>query len=170
MTQYLLATQTRAEAFDTVVEAERVIRRLLAAGISRKQLAVICPAKFKDHFRLKAPQANAPKTDAASAIAMGGAVGATLGGLALAATFLNGSVAGGLAVDVFIGGGAIAGGFSYLIVSKGDEQEADDVNKQAIKRGQILVGVEVQPEDSAGQLADVEHILNAARSISPLSM
>jgi hypothetical protein len=165
MTQNLLATQTRAAAFDTVAQADRVIRRLLAAGFSRKQLAVICPAKFKDHFRLKVPQADTPTADAGSAIAVGGAVGATLGGLALAATVLTGGVAGAIAAGVFIGGGAIAGGFSYLIASKGYEQESDDVNKQAVERGQILVGVEVQTEDGAGQLADAEHILDAARSI-----
>ena len=60
MTQQLLATQTRAGAFDTVAQADRAIRRLLAAGFSKDQLAVICPAKFKDHFLPEAPQAEAP--------------------------------------------------------------------------------------------------------------
>ena len=63
---------------------------------------------------------------------------------------------------VLIGGGAIAGGFSNLIVSKGYEQEADDYYKQAIERGQIVVGVDVQSEDGAGQLAEAQRILDEA--------
>jgi hypothetical protein len=162
MTQPVIAGQTRAGAFDTVAQADRAIRRLLAAGFSKDQLAVICPAKFKDHFLPAAPQAEAPNADPASAIAMGGALGATLGGLALAATVFTGGVAGVMAAGVLIGGGAIAGGFSNLIVSNGYEQEADDHCKQAIERGQIVVGVEVLGEDGAGRLAEAQRILDDA--------
>ena len=154
MTQQLIATQTRAGAFDTVAQADRAIRNLLAAGFSKDQLAVICPAKFKDHFLPAAPQAEAPTADAGGTLAVGGAMGATLGGLALAATVITGGVAGVMTAVVLIGGGAFAGGFSNLIVSKGYEQEADDHYKQAIERGQIVVGVEVHGEDHIGQLAE----------------
>jgi len=164
MTQLLSAPQTRAGAFDTLAQADRAISRLLAAGISKDQLLVICPAKFTDHFSPEVPQAEAPSGEPGNAIALGGAVGATLGGLALAATIVTGGAAGMLAAGVLIGGGAIAGGFSNLIVSKGYEQEADDGYKQAVERGQIVVGVEVQGEDGAGQLADAERILDEAGS------
>jgi hypothetical protein len=162
MTQQVIAAQTCVAAFDTVAQADRAIRRLLAAGLSKDQLAVICPAKFKDHFRPEVPQAEAPTADAGGAIAMGGALGATLGGLALAATVITGGVAGVMAAGVLIGGGAIAGGFGNLIVAKGYEQEADDYYKQAIERGQIVVGVEVHGDDGAGQLAEARRILDAA--------
>lgn len=167
MSQQVMATQIRAGAFDTVSEADRAIRRLLAAGFSEDQLAVICPARFKDHFLADVPQAEAPAAGAGSAMAMGGAMGATLGGLALAATVVTGGVAGivagVMAGAVLIGGGAIAGGFSNLIVAKGYEQEADDSYKQAIERGQIVVGVEVQDgEDGAAQLAEGQRILDEA--------
>jgi hypothetical protein len=162
MTQQAMATQTRAGAFDTVAQADRAIRRLLAAGFSQDQLAVICPAKFKDHFRPEAPQAESPTADPGSAIAMGGAVGATLGGLALAATVLTGGVAGVMAAAVLIGGGAIAGGFGNLIVSKGYEHESDDGYKQAIERGQIVVGALVNGEDGTAQLAEAQRILDEA--------
>ena len=169
MVQHLIATQTRAGAFDTVAQADRAIRRLLATGFSKDQLAVICPAKFKDHFLPEAPQAEAPTADAGGAIAMGGTLGATLGGLALAATVITGGVAGVMGAVVLIGGGAIAGGFGNLIVSKGYEQEADDDYKQAIERGQIVVGVEVQGEDGAGQLAEAQRILDEAGAKQLLS-
>ena len=90
MTQQLIATQTRAGAFDTVAKADRAIRWLLASGFSKDQLAVVCPARFKDHFHPAVPQAEA--AEAGSAIVRGGAVGATLGGLALAATAITGGV------------------------------------------------------------------------------
>ena len=160
MTQQLRATQTRAGAFDTVALADRAIRRLLAAGFCQDQLAVICPAKFKDHFLSEASHAEAPAASATHALGMGAALGATLGGLALAATVLTGGVAGMVAAGVYIGGGAIAGGFSDLIVSKGYEQEADDHYKQAIARGQIVVGVELHGEDISGRLAEAQRILD----------
>jgi hypothetical protein len=54
-------------------------------------------------------------------------------------------------------------------VSKGYEQEADDHYKQAIERGQIVVGVEVHGEDGAGQLAEAQRILEeaCAKQLSP---
>ena len=162
MTQQLITSQTRTGAFDTVAQADQAIRRLLATGYSKAQLAVICPAKFKDHFHPAAPQAEAPAADAGGAIAMGGAVGATLGGLVLAATVITGGAAGMIAAGVLIGGGAIAGGFSNLIASNGYEQEMDDHVKQAIERDQIVVGVEVHGEDGAGQLAQAQLILHEA--------
>lgn len=170
MTQQVIATQTRAAAFDTVAQADRAIRRLLASGISKEQLAVICPAKFKDHFLAEAPQTEVPTADAAATLARGGAVGATLGGLALAATVITGGVAGAVIIGaVLVGGGAIAGGFSNLIVAKGYEQETDDDHKQAVKRGQIVVGVEVHDgEDGAAQLAEAQRILDEAGA-KPLS-
>jgi hypothetical protein len=60
MTQQLTATQIRMGSFDTIAHADLAIRRLLVAGFSKNQLAVICPAKFKDHFRPEAPRLNLP--------------------------------------------------------------------------------------------------------------
>ncbi len=164
MTQQLIAAQTREGAFDTIAQADRAIRRLLAAGFSQDQLAVICPAKFKDHFLSEASHSEAPAASATHALALGGALGATLGGLALAATVLTGGVAGMVTAGVYIGGGAIAGAFSDLIVSRGYEQEADDRYKQAIARGQIVVGVELHGEDISGRLAEAQRILDEAGS------
>jgi hypothetical protein len=73
MTQQLIATHTRAGAFDTVAQADQAVRGLLATRFSKDQLLVICPAKFKDHFLPEAPQVEAPTADAGSAIAVGGA-------------------------------------------------------------------------------------------------
>jgi len=122
---------------------------------------VICPTKFQDHFQSTAPQTETPKPSSGEAIATGGALGATLGGLALAATALTGGAA-GVVAGALVVGGAIVGGLSSLIVAKGYEEEADDYYKLAIKRGQIVVGVEVPGDTAAVQLAKAEHILNEA--------
>lgn len=161
MSQQLIVTQTCTGVFETPVQADQAIRRLLAAGFSQDQLVVICPESLKDNFLLEAPQAAAPSANAGNAVAVGGAVGATLGGLALAATVITGGLS-AVAAGVLIGGGAIAGAFSNLIVAKGYEQEADDHYKAAIERGQIVVGVEVQGDDGASQLAHAQRILDEA--------
>jgi hypothetical protein len=161
MPEQVIAMQTRVGTFSTVAQADRAIHRLLAAGLSKDQLIVICPAGLKDHFLPEAPQADSPNADTGTAMATGGAIGATLGGLALAATVLTGGL-GAVAAAVFIGGGAVAGGFSNLIISKGYEQEADDHYRRAIERGQIVVGVEVAGDDRTGLFADAQRILDAA--------
>lgn len=166
MTQQFSASQTRAGFFDTIEQADLAIRQLLAAGFSKDQLAVICPAKFKDHFITEAPQAEAPAAGTQGSMAMGGAMGATLGGLALAATVLTGGAAGVMTAAVLLGGGAFAGAFSNLIIANGYEEEVDDHYKHAIERGQIVVGVLVhdEDEDSTGQLAKALRILDEARA------
>jgi len=166
MTQELIATQTRAGAFDTVAQADGAIRRLLAAGFSKDQLAVICPARLKEHFLPEAPFTEAPTAGAADTLALGGALGATLGGLALAATVVTGGVAGVMTAAVLVGGGAIAGGFSNLIVTKGYEQEVDDSYKQAVARGLMVVGVEIEGEDGAAWLEVAQHIFDEAGAVA----
>src|ERR1700733_7356485 len=110
MTQLLNPTQSCAEVFDTVPQADRAIRRLLAAGFLHEQLAVICPATFKDHFLPEVQHTEAPAEDTTEALAIGGAVGATIGGLAMVATVLTGGIGGVAAAGVFIGGGGLCGG------------------------------------------------------------
>ena len=158
--------QTCAAAFDTVAQAENAIRRLHAAGFSDDQLAVVCPAQFEEHFRATVPVSGT--VDAGHAMAAGGAIGAALGGIALAATVLTGGIGGLAAASVLIGGGAMAGGFGNLIASKGYESEAEDASKRAIERGQIVVGVEVRHEDGGLQFAEAQRILGEAGGDRPI--
>lgn len=158
MSQQITDTQTRASAFDTIARADQAIRQLRVAGFADDQLAIVCPEKFKSHFLPEATHSETPSITAPEALATGGMLGATLGGLALGAAVLTG--VGGLATaGVLIGGGAIAGGFSNLIVAKGYEVEADDEYKRAVQHGQIVIGVEVPNEDGVEQLAKAERIL-----------
>jgi len=159
MLQQSTGTQTSAAAFDTVAAADQALQKLGGAGFSEAQLAVICPEKFQEHFRHELPHSETPRVAGDKALAIGGATGATLGGLALAASVLTGGLGGLAAVGVFIGGGAIAGGFSYLIVSHGYEKEVDDDIKRAVQQGQIVVGVEIPASNVANRIADAQRIL-----------
>src|SRR5262245_8408156 len=103
----------RVGVFSTVAAADRAIRQLLAAGFSKDQLAVISSDKYREqHFRdLPTPEPDGSYTP--QGVAAGGAVGATIGGLALAAvTVATGGVGLLAAGTVLIGGGAIAGAFT----------------------------------------------------------
>jgi hypothetical protein len=165
MQQHLLPEATRAEAFDTVAKADQAVRGLLAAGFTRDQITVVCPAKFKDQCFYATPDSEAPK-GAVETIARGGAAGAALGGLALAAAVLTG----GLSVPaaaLLVGGSALAGGLSNLIVSRGYEVEAHDSIKQALHDGRIVVGVDVLGDNSGDRLAEAQRILDSAGGKQP---
>jgi hypothetical protein len=165
MQQHLLPEDTLAEVFDTVAKADQAIHGLLAAGFTKDQITVVCPAKFKDQCLCATPDSKTPE-GAAETIAKGGVAGAALGGLALAATVLTG----GLSVPaaaLLIGGSVFAGGFSNLIVSKGYEVEAHDSIKQAIQDGLIVVGVDVLGNNSAGRLTVAQRILDNAGGKQP---
>jgi hypothetical protein len=165
MQQHLLPEETRAEVFDTVARAEQAVHGLLAAGFTKDQITVVCPAKFKDQCLCATPDSQPPE-GAVETVAKGGAAGAALGGLALAATVLTG----GLSVPaaaLLVGGSALAGGISNLIVSKGYEVEAHDSIKQAIHDGRIIVGVDVLGDNAAARLAEAQRILDSAGGKQP---
>jgi hypothetical protein len=163
MSKFLTDQPFRVGFFDTVDQADQAIRRLLAAGFSMNELAVICPEQFQDRLRSDVPRAELPGSHAAEAIVEGGAAGAVLGGIALAAAALT---TGGLALipaaGVLIGGGALAGGFSSLILREGYGEEIGEYYEEAIRLGKIVVGVHLESGDSAARLAEAERILTEA--------
>ncbi len=167
-----VTSQLRTGGFESVAQVDRVIRDLRSAGFVDDQLMVICPPQFQDQLAPTTPNVTSPPTDAPTALATGGAVGATLGGLALVATIATGGAAGvlGTAAAVLVGGGALAGGISGLIVAKGYDEEADDYYKKAVERGWIVVGVAVTPEDGPRQIAQADRILHeaGAKALEPV--
>ena len=93
------------------------------------------------------------------AIVEGGAVGAAVGGIALAATVIASGGLGLAAIPVLVGGGAIAGAFSNLIVSDGYGKGMGEYFEEAVHRGQIVIGVEVEGEHAAQRFTEAQHIL-----------
>jgi hypothetical protein len=153
----------RVRFFDNVQQADDAIRRLLDAGFTKNELAVICPEHFQDRLLTDVPRAEQPGSHAAAAIMEGGAAGAVLGGIALGVVALaSGGVALIPAAGVLIGGGALAGGFSGLILREGYGEEIGQYYEEAIRLDKIVVGVEVEGEDSALRLAEAERIMTEA--------
>jgi hypothetical protein len=98
----------------------------------------------------------------------GGAIGAALGGIALAAASLaTGGAALLTAIPVLVGGGAIAGGFSSLITREGYGEGVAEYYEEAVHQGKIVVGVEDESADHEARLALAERILVEAGAEMP---
>jgi hypothetical protein len=152
----------RVGVFSTVAQADKAVRDLLAAGFSRRQLSVLCSDEHKERLfgGLAQPVHGARKT--AEAIATGGVVGATLGGIALVATAHHSGGASLLAAGtVLVGGAAIAGSFTGAMATRGVEKEVADYYDSAVRLGKILVAVEVEGKGSEARLAAAERVFEA---------
>ncbi|MFO0846650.1 MAG: general stress protein [Gemmataceae bacterium] len=160
MSNQAVDTPVRVGVFSTVEDADRVVRRLLAAGFPKDRIEVITSDKHKEHLLRRVPHPHVPGEVTQEAVVAGSAVGATLGGLALAATaFVTGGASLLAAGTVLVGGGALAGTFAGAMMTRGFEKEAANYYDQAVQRGKILVGVEDHRFD---RLAEAEHIFAEA--------
>jgi hypothetical protein len=162
MTQKINDTRMRTGAYETIAGADQAIRRLLDAGFSQDEIVVVCPEKFRDHFQAVGSVTETPAPAAGEALATGGLVGATLGGIALVATTIATGGGALAAAPVLIGGGALAGGLSNFLASKGYQNEADDVFKAAVQNGWIVVAVQIDAAGNVEKLDKAERILNSA--------
>jgi hypothetical protein len=153
--------------FSDVGAADRAIAELRDAGFSHQELAVICPERFKEHFSPEIWRAEPPTSKAPVSIAGGSALGAALGGVALAvsalatggATLLPGAM-------VLIGGGALAGGLSSLIVSDGYDQGIKEYYLAAVHQGKIVVGLHLTGTDAPERVKKAMSLLTAAGATS----
>ncbi len=153
----------RVGVFDTVAHADRAVHNLLAAGFSKEQMTVMCSDKYKEQFFDNLPTPEQAGSHTPVAVATGGLIGATIGGLLLAATAISTGGATLLAAGtVLVGGGAIAGSFTGAMATRGFENEVVNYYDQAVQRGKILVAVEVHGEGKEARLAEAEHILAEA--------
>jgi hypothetical protein len=146
--------------FSSEEQAGQAVQDLLAAGFTKKELAVICPANRRKGVAFSMPLGKPPGSHRAEALAEGGAIGAAIGSIVLAATAIAAGGAGVLpAVPVLVGGGAIAGGFSSLVFSGGYGKGVGEYYLDAIHQGNIVVGVEVEGDESDALIAQAERIL-----------
>ena len=151
------ARPVRAGVFKRITTADGAVESLARAGFSRDHITVVCPScsteRYQDFERKEPAGSKVP-----AAAAGGGAIGAVLGGLvAVAGAGLL--VAGPLLAGI----GALAGGFVGAMMSRGIERETTNYFDQALRKGDILVAVEVDPgPDQAERLAKAESVLAAA--------
>jgi hypothetical protein len=148
----------RVAVFDQVYKAEQAVEALLLEGFEKDQISVICsdPAKERHFKEFEAEQAGeaAPRR-----AAVGGVIGATLGGLAAAAALVtSGGVAvvaaGHLVASQAMGG--IAGGFIGAMTSRGVDKEAAEYYEQSIEKGKILVVAEDKSDQGPKKLRAAE--------------
>jgi hypothetical protein len=50
MPQQITDKPVRAELYDTVVQAERAVQNLIAAGFTKEEIGVVCSEKHKERF------------------------------------------------------------------------------------------------------------------------
>lgn len=153
----------RVGVFSHLEAADEALRRLIEAGFTEQHLAVICSDDDTHHERLEHFRQTKPgKVSGASAVA-GGAIGATLGGLAAVggavATGGVGLLATGL---VAMWAGGVAGGLVGAMSSRGLAKEYADYYDQAVAKGKVLVAVEYHGDDQAARLAQAERAFEAA--------
>ena len=150
----------RAGVFPDIPAADRVVEKLLQAGIRPEELSVVCSNEVvQQHF--KAFHHEDPAGEHTPKMAAGGsAIGAAIGGLAIAgATLATGGVAlvaaGGLALVT----GGVVGGLVGAMINRGVEDELANFYDQAVQKGKILVAVEVEKDESE-KLATADRIIS----------
>jgi uncharacterized protein YcfJ len=154
----------RVGIFGSVASADAAIVRLINAGFTKEQITVVAPRRIKDHFAPEHPM-EPGGSHTAGAVAVGGAIGAVLGGVIAAAAIIGTGataliVAGPLVAAA--AGGAAAGGFIGAMMTRGVEREAAQFYDQAVRDGKILVGVAYTGADQRARLTLVERVLNEA--------
>lgn len=151
----------RVGIFSTIRTADCAVDNLLKAGFTSHQISVVCSDQaVEEHFhRFEHEQPAGAHT--ATAVAVGGAIGAALGGL----TVLAGAVttagmallaAGGLAAWT----GGIVGGLVGAMMTRGIEPELANYYDQAVTAGKILVAAEDHSEAQRQRLDCAARILS----------
>lgn len=146
----------RAGVFHDVTGAERAVQGLLDAGFTKEQITVICSDEAKErHFREFEHQEPAGSY-AKGAAAVGGVIGATLGGLtALAGAAATGGLGLLAAGGVAAWGGGVAGGLIGAMMTRGVEKDLADYYDQAVTAGKLLVAVHDEHPDRLATASEV---------------
>lgn len=163
MTQPFPNRPLRAGVFQSVGAADHAVSKLLEAGFTRDQITVLCSDETREQYfrQFEHQQPAGTKTPAAAAI--GGTVGAAIGGISTVAAGIGGDAVGLIAAG---GAGAwtggILGGFLGAMMTRGTEKELADYYDQAVVDGKIVVAAEDHTAESQGRLARASEILTQA--------
>ena len=156
-------TPIRVGVFTHLDAADDAVRGLVGAGFSEEHIAVICSDDDTHHERLEHFRQTEPARRSETTAIAGGAIGATLGGLAAVggglATGGVGLVAAGLAA---MWAGGVAGGLIGAMSSRGLAKAYADYYDQAVADGKVLVAVEVHGQDQKARLARAEQVFERA--------
>lgn len=152
----------RAGVFTTLTGTRRAIRELLEVGFTKDEITVVCSDEAKErHFREFEHQKPAGSRTPLAAAA-GSALGASLGGIALAAGFATGGVPLIVIGSAGLMTGTLLGGFLGAMLTRGVEKEIANFYDQEVSRGNLLVAVECHRPTSDVLLTKAEAILSQA--------
>ncbi|MCC7419925.1 MAG: hypothetical protein IT428_06580 [Planctomycetaceae bacterium] len=159
----------RCGVFETIETAENAVRGLLEAGFRANQISVVCSDEEKEaHFRRFEHEEPAGEHTPETA-ALGGAIGATLGGV------LSAGVATAAGLSLLVAGpslllaGGVVGGLFGAMMTRAREKGLADFYDQSLTDGKILVGVEVRDPHDIAALSRAEQAFREA-GVEPLSI
>ena len=150
----------RVGVFRNVGDADVAVHALVAAGIRKEHVSVLCSDPVTEwHFR-EYDRAEPAGSGAVASALLGACVGGIAGGLA----GLVGAAAAGpsflAAEPMCIGTGILFGTFIGAMVSRSHEHEVSNYYDQAMRRGQILVAAQVDAGEDAALLERAEDALS----------
>lgn len=159
----------RCGVFETVETAENAVRGLLEAGFRRNQISVLCSdAKKEAHFRQFEHEEPAGELTPETA-ALGGAIGAALGGVLTASVVATSGLSLLVAGPSLLLGGGVVGGLFGAMMTRAKEKGLADFYDQSMTDGKILVGVEVKDPHDTAAFARAEQAFREA-GVEPLSI
>ena len=142
--------------FDTHAMAENAITQLKQHGYTSDEISIIMKDAQEANALSAATETHAHETSTA---AIGGGVGALLGGLlAISAVAIPGIgiVAAGALAALFVGGGGVTGSAVGWMVGAGIPEDMAPHYERGLHEGGIVVTVAAHPGDEA----NVQHILH----------
>lgn len=160
----------RAGVFTSVGAADQAVTKLLAAGFSKQQITVVCSDETREEYFMEYEHQQPAGTTTPAAAAVGGTVGAAVGGLA--------TVASGVATDavalIAAGGagawtGGVLGTFLGAMMMRGQDKELANFYNQAVVGGNLVVAAEDHSDDADSRLATASKIL-ADAGAEPLGL
>lgn len=153
----------RAGVFPDIDSAHAAVRMLKENGFLDEEITVICSDETKEQYFKRFEHQQPAGANTPAAATAGGAIGASLLGLSIAAVGL----ATGNIPLVFAGGagawtGAVWGGFIGAMMTRGFEKEAANFYDQAVQGGKIMISVEHKGPQAAARLEQAENLLRVA--------
>ncbi len=156
--------------FDSVDDARRAVKQLLAAGFTQEHITVVCSDETKERYFSEFEHQHPAGTYTPAATIAGGTIGALLGGLTVVGSAIaTGSLALWAAGPITAWAGGVAGGLVGAMMTRGVEKELANFYQQAVIAGQILVAAEDHGPTSPQMLAKAASVL-AESGAKPLPL
>lgn len=154
-----IETPVRAGIFETLPEAEAAVHNLKAAGFSASEITVIGAEEHMErHVSPTKESQPEPTAHMEEGVALGSGLGFGLGAITAAGIVATGGLP-IIAAGAMIGLG-ITGTLIGAFTSRGVEKEVANFYDQSVRKGHILVSVEVHGDDAPDRLFLAEKVIH----------